>query len=126
MNIGLPGAGVGGLYYLACTSFMPIKEIYLCLTKSEHKFRYRLVITQLGIACGIVLGLIAMYLLVSNVFGLNLSLADNSGGEQLWFYSLLPVLISLGLLLVLLGLIEVAAYLAKKNEALDDVCRGGD
>ncbi len=115
MNIGLPGAGVGGLYYLACTSFMPFKEVYLCLTKAEHKFRYRLVITQLGIASGIVLGLIAMYVLINNVFGLKLSLAENIDGENLLFYSLLPVLISLGLLLVLLGLIEVAAFLAKKR-----------
>ena len=115
MNIGLPGAGVGGLYYLACTIFMPIKEVYLCLTKPGHKFRYRFVITQLGIASGIVLGLIAMYLLVNNVFGLNLSLAESLEGENLWFYSLWPVLISLGLLLVLLGLIEVAAFFAKKK-----------
>ncbi len=122
MNIGLPGAGVGGLYYLACTCFMPIKEVYLSLTKAEHKFRYRLVATQLGIASGIVLGLIAMYVLVNNVFGLNLSLADNPGGESLLFYSLLPVLISLGLLLILLGLIEIAAFFAKKNEALKDKC----
>ena len=115
MNIGLPGAGVGGLYYLACTSFMPIKEVYLCLTKPDHKFRYRLVISQLAIASGIVLGLIAMYLLLNNVFGLHLSLADNAGSESLLFYSLLPVLISLGLLLILLSLIEVAAFFAKKK-----------
>ena len=62
----------------------------------------------------------------AGVAGLNLPLVDNSGGDKLWFYALLPVLISLCLLLVLLGLIEVAAYLAKKNEALDDVCRGGN
>jgi len=120
MNIGLPGAGVGGLYYLVCTAFMPIKEVYLCLTNAEHKFRYRLVITQLGIASGIVLGLIAMYGLVNNVFGLDLSLAKNPGGDSLLFYSLLPVLISLGLLLVILSLIEVAAFFAKKKVKLGE------
>jgi hypothetical protein len=64
--------------------------------------------------------------LVNNIFGFHLSLADKSGGESLLFYSLLPVLISLGLLLVLLGLIEVTAFFAKKNEVLEDICSGGD
>ena len=65
MNVGLPGAGIGGLFYLICTVFMPFKEVFLTLTKPEHKFRYRLIATQLSIVGGIVGGVVLIYELVS-------------------------------------------------------------
>ncbi|MBQ0718646.1 MAG: hypothetical protein KBT88_00435 [Gammaproteobacteria bacterium] len=115
MNIGLPGAGIGGLYYLLCTSLMPFKELFLTLTVAEHKFRYRLVFTQVSIAVGIVIGLVAMYQVASNVLGLDLSLAAGMDGESQLFYATLPVLISLGLLLLILMLVEVAAFFQKRK-----------
>ena len=68
MNVGLPGAGIGGIFYLLCALAMPFKEVFLTITKPDHKFRYRLVATQLSIAVGIIVGVIAIYKLVSNVF----------------------------------------------------------
>ena len=68
MNVGLPGAGIGGIFYLLCALAMPFKEVFLTITKPEHKFRYRLIATQLSIAVGIVTGVIAIYKLVRNVF----------------------------------------------------------
>ena len=108
MNVGLPGAGIGGLYYLLCALAMPVKEIYLTVTKPKHKFRYRLVATQLGIVTGIVAGVLAVYELVRNVFGLELS--HPAPTDSVMIYSLLPVLISFGLLLIILITVRIAGF----------------
>jgi hypothetical protein len=114
MNVGLPGAGIGGLFYLLCALAMPIKEVILTVTRPEHKFRYRLVVTQLSIAIGIVLGVIAMYQLVSNVLGLDLSIETHS--DSIIFYSLLPVLISLGLLLIILTSVRLVGLFSSPHK----------
>ena len=98
MNVGLPGAGIGGLFYLICTVFIPFKELFLTLTKPDHKFRYRLITTQLSIVSGIVAGIIIIYKLVSNFFGFDPSFPVSMDNSSVLFYSLLPVLISLGIL----------------------------
>ena len=114
MNVGLPGAGIGGLFYLLCALAMPIKEVILTVTRPEHKFRYRLVATQLSIVIGIVLGVIAMYQLVSNVLGLDLSIETHS--DSIIFYSLLPVLISLGLLLIILTSVRLVGLFSSPHK----------
>lgn len=110
MNVGLPGAGIGGLFYLICTVFMPFKEVYLTITNLEHKFRYRLIFTQLGIVGGIVAGIVIIYKLVSHLFVFDPSFSVSIDSSSLLFYSLLPLVISLGLLLLILGLMRVMAF----------------
>ena len=116
MNVGLPGAGIGGLFYLICTVLMPVKEVYLTLTKPEHKFRYRLILTQLGIASGIVAGIIIIYKLVSHLFGFDPSFSVSGDSNTMLFYSLLPVLISLSLLLIILSLMRVVAFFSSPHK----------
>ncbi len=116
MNIGLPGAGIGGLYYLGCTAIMPIKELYLTLKKPEHKFRYRLVATQLAIAVGIIAGLFLIYQLASGILGVGLSVTEPLSEDAALFYSLLPIMVSFSLLIVILALVELVAFLTNKHE----------
>jgi len=113
MNIGLPGAGIGGLYYLICTAVMPVKELILTLKNPEHKYRSRLVITQFSIATGIVAGLILAFQLITNLVGLSIAVPDDT--DTAVFYSLLPLAISLGLLVVILAMVELFAYIAKRS-----------
>ena len=115
MNVGLPGAGIGGLFYLLCALVMPIKEVFLTITRPKHKFRYRLIATQLSIAIGIVLGIIAIYKLVSNVLGVDLLLSVHA--DSIIFYSLLPVLISFGLLLVILTLVRLVGFFSSPHKS---------
>ena len=117
MNVGLPGAGIGGLYYLICTAVMPAKELYLTLTKPGHQYRYRLVITQLGIASAIVLGFIGIYQLLNTVFGADLSLQVQISSGNTMFGLLLPIVISLALLIFILALVEVFAFIEQKRTA---------
>ena len=115
MNVGLPGAGIGGIFYLLCALAMPIKEVFLTITRPGHKFRYRLVTRQLSIVIGIVLGVIAIYKLVSNVFGFDLSLSVRT--DSIIFYSLLPVLISFGLLLIILTSVRLAGLFSSPHKS---------
>ena len=115
MNVGLPGAGIGGLFYLLCALAMPFKEVFLTITRPGHKFRYRLIATQLGIAIGIMLGIIAIYKLVSNVLEIDLSFTAHT--DSIIFYSLLPVMISLGLLLVILTLVRLMSFFSNPHKS---------
>ena len=115
MNVGLPGAGIGGLYYLLCALAMPFKEIYLTVTRPKHKFRYRVVATQLGIVTGIVAGVFAIYKLLRNVFGLELS--NPAATDSIMFYSLLPVLLSFGLLLIILISVRLAGFFSSPRKS---------
>ena len=115
MNIGLPGAGIGGLYYLTCAAIMPIKELLLTLKNPEHKFRSRLVATQLGIATGIVAGFVLIYQLASHFIGFGISITVPERSDMAFFYSLLPLAVSYGLLMVLLLLVELCAFITKQN-----------
>ena len=115
MNVGLPGAGIGGLFYLLCALAMPFKEVFLTITKPTHKFRYRLVATQLGIVTGIVAGVFAIYELLRNVFGLELS--NPAATDSIMFYSLLPLLISFGLLLTSLISVRLAGFFSSPQRS---------
>ena len=115
MNVGLPGAGVGGLFYLLCALAMPIKEVFLTITRPEHKFRYRLIATQLSIVIGIVSGVIAIYKLVSNVLGIDLSFTAHT--DSIILYSLLPVMISFGLLLVILTSVRLMSFFSSPHKS---------
>jgi hypothetical protein len=115
MNVGLPGAGIGGLYYLICTAVMPFKEIFLTLTKPKHQFRYRLVFTQFSISSAIIIGFIAIYQLVSILFESNLLLKISISNDSFLPSLLLPIVISLALLVFILTLVELSAFISKKR-----------
>ena len=115
MNVGLPGAGIGGLFYLLCALAMPINEVFLTITRPGHKFRYRLIATQLGIVIGIVAGVVAIYKLINTVFGFDLSLP--AGTDSMLFYSLLPVLVSFGLLLIILTSVRLVSFFSSPHKS---------
>jgi len=117
MNVGLPGAGIGGLYYLICTAIMPFKEVFMTLTKPKHQFRYRLVFSQLSIASGIVLGFIGIYKLLNTLFKADLSLQVSINNIGFLPNYSLPVVISLALLVFILVLIEVFAFVYRKKDS---------
>ena len=110
MNVGLPGAGIGGLFYIVCALVMPVKEVFLTLRRPEHRFRYRLVLVPPGIAVGIVAGIVIVHRTINYVFGFDLSLSVPIGSAGVTYVSLLPVLIGSGLLLCMLSLVRIAAF----------------
>ncbi len=57
MTAGIPGTGIGGLYYLLLVLWMPFHESWLMLTGRGRPGRWKVVFTQGGIAAGILAAL---------------------------------------------------------------------
>jgi len=54
MNAGLPGTGIGGIFYLLSALWMPFHELYKTLRKKNQPQRLRLILSQVGLALGII------------------------------------------------------------------------
>jgi hypothetical protein len=57
MTAGLPGAGIGGIFYLVSALAMPFRELYRALRGDWSLARWRLVARQTAMAAGIFGGL---------------------------------------------------------------------
>ena len=57
MTVGLPGTGIGGLFYLVTALLMPVRELGLTLRGRSNGKRWRSVVLQVALAGGIIGGL---------------------------------------------------------------------
>jgi hypothetical protein len=57
MTAGLPGVGIGGIFYLASAIMMPVRSLYSVLTGRAHEARWRVALQQAAIAGGILVAL---------------------------------------------------------------------
>jgi hypothetical protein len=57
MNPGMPGTGIGGLFYIAGALWAPVDAMFLCATGRRTEVRWRLVARQSSIALGILAAL---------------------------------------------------------------------
>lgn len=57
MNVGLPGTGLGGLFYLLTAFLMPVVEVVQTVRGRSTVERWRRVVIQAGLAAGILAGL---------------------------------------------------------------------
>ena len=57
MNAGLPGTGIGGVFYLLSALWMPFHELHKTLRRKSRPQRMRLILVQLSIALGIIVGI---------------------------------------------------------------------
>lgn len=53
MTVGIPGTGIGGLFYLTLALAMPVRELWLTVRGRSSLARWRIVAYQWGIAAGI-------------------------------------------------------------------------
>ena len=53
-NAGLPGTGLGGLFYVLLALWMPVAELWRTLRGHSSRERWRHVLTQFAMACGVV------------------------------------------------------------------------
>jgi hypothetical protein len=58
-NVGLPGTGLGGLFYILLAVWMPLSEAYRTVRGRSSLARWRRVARQFALACGIVAALVA-------------------------------------------------------------------
>ena len=76
MVAGVPGVGISGIFYLVCAFLMPFIEIGKTVRGRSSKKRWKLVMRQFGIFCGIMggswgVGLLLAYLLHYSIAGLS-------------------------------------------------------
>ncbi len=57
MKVGLPGVGIGGVFYILLVAMMPLRELWLTLRGRSNRRRWRLVALQTSLAAAIVLAL---------------------------------------------------------------------
>lgn len=57
MNAGLPGAGIGGVFYLVLALFMPFLELYKTIKGESSLKRWGIVVRQLVMAGSILAGM---------------------------------------------------------------------
>jgi hypothetical protein len=56
MTVGLPGAGIGGLFYLLSGLLMPVREACLTIAGRSSRTRWRTVLHQFSLSAGIASG----------------------------------------------------------------------
>jgi len=69
-NAGLPGTGLGGLFYVVLALAMPVVELVATVRGRSSPARWRFVAAQFGLACAIVASVVATtlaYLHVADV-----------------------------------------------------------
>lgn len=124
MNAGLPGTGIGGFFYLLCAIIMPFIELYYTLKGRSSWKRWRLVLKQLFIATGVILGIESTGWLLGTLFSLqprsaiasvNLAGVVIHPGNS---YVALPFLLSFSLLLMVIVLIRLmSCFFVIKSES---------
>jgi protein-S-isoprenylcysteine O-methyltransferase Ste14 len=112
MAVGLPGTGVGGLFFILSAFFMVVVELHRTIRGRSSLARWRIVGRQAGIAAAMVVAVtVALWLLHQLLFPSTAAGGKGSGStpatDQLVPFA--PVLITLAVLAALL----VTAYLAK-------------
>jgi hypothetical protein len=124
MTAGLPGVGIGGIFYLLCALFMPLIEIVNTLRGRSSIRRWRMVAQQFGTLCGIVgafwgtgLALKALLRVLSAAvvsFSPHLSQAALRESN---IFKVQPFFLSLGVLAVVIGVLSITNYFLNRKKA---------
>ena len=68
MTAGIPGTGIGGIFYILLVALMPLRELYLTLRGRSSLSRWETVLGQWSICAGILAALWAEAWLLSEGF----------------------------------------------------------
>ncbi len=123
MIAGVPGIGIGGVFYLVCAFFMPFIEIANTLRGRSSARRWRMVAQQFGILCCVVAAFwgtgwalkISLKKLsaVSGSFSPHLSHAALNASN---FLTVRPILLSLGAIATVMAVLSVANYILDRKK----------
>ncbi len=113
MTPGLPGTGIGGLFYLLLVLFMPLREVFRIQRGRGDRFRWRVIGAMLGLAGGILAALWLEAWVLFKVLGLReLSFLASPGisaeqAARLARAASVATLASLGLVMVALTVMRL-------------------
>ena len=113
MTAGLPGTGIGGIFYLISALLMPIREIYLtCRGKSNRK-RWKVVGLQMSLALGVIGGFWVTGWVLSRILAIT-KINFNGSHNMSNILCVKPFVISICVLLIVLLGIEMIGLLFYK------------
>lgn len=119
MNVGLPGTGLGGLFYLLTALAMPLVEFIHALHGRSTRARRHLAIRQFWLALLILLVFTAEFWLLAHIFSAAQGIAPDLlvQSEQIWgkgtISPLMMTVIPFATLAILLGTVELFALLQR-------------
>ena len=129
MIAGLPGTGIGGLFYVLSALFMPVRELWRSSVGKGNSANRRLAIRQSAMALLIVAAVWVTGLLLT-MMHLGSGVQQASGALRIFY--VMPALISFGTLTAVLVVVKVASASvrlgSRMSEQLSDQApaSGGD
>ena len=113
MNVGLPGTGLGGIFYLVGALMMPLLELSRFLIGQGNSKRLKVAIEQGAIALGMVAALLLTFLLIDTV-STHLRMARSEGEGIVAVVNLTghmkPIVVTLVILVVLLVSVHIMQW----------------
>jgi hypothetical protein len=106
MNAGLPGTGIGGIFYLLSALWMPFHELYKTFRNKRQPQRLRLILVQSGMALGIIAGIWLTGWLLGELMMIHARLTFKPGAAATAF-SNVPNAIKLTMVFLTIGLLAV-------------------
>lgn len=67
MTAGLPGIGIGGIFYLLSAICMPLVELINTMRGKSNLKRWKTALTQFGLSCGMISGFWLMGIMLAEV-----------------------------------------------------------
>lgn len=119
MTVGLPGVGLGGIFYLVSAALMPVRELVRAVRR-EQPARWRLVLKQTAMVAGILGALWLTGWLLGLVIATSPTALVRTGGAALRSSAAHNVLrvgalaLSLATLLFVLATVQVARLLVRR------------
>jgi hypothetical protein len=105
-NAGLPGTGLGGVFYVLLAFWMPVAELYATVRGRSSRARWAQVGSQFALACGVVGAVAGTLVAYAHLFHTPSSFGLSRGALVLG-----PVLLALVLLSALVVTLRVWARL---------------
>lgn len=109
MAAGIPGIGIGGIFYLICGLLLPVVELIQTFRGRSSAARWRFVGLQFSFSGGIVFG----FYLTGKLIGWILTATSHQGAAHSWVNAggtvlrIQPFFISLGTLALLLTAVQI-------------------
>jgi len=106
MNPGLPGTGIGGLFYILSALWMPICEVWR-LWRGDAPRQWPLVARQFAIAVGVVTVMTGVFWALDAVFMLKEVAAQAaSKGHVMWSLRVSALMVTSGVLAAVIGAVH--------------------
>ncbi len=123
MSVGIPGTGIGGLFYLISGLLIPAREIVASTTKKQRDAKvWRLIVRQTCLVIGILAGIWitgwTLGWLLAHPVGFAAAVGGSGQGavtRNLWGTA--AVLAGLGTLALVLSAVEAARFLLRRKRS---------